>query len=236
MASIQKRQRADGQLVYRVRIRVSGMPLISETFGSYAHAKTWAKKKEAELLDCRHFPKDLGKERTFAELVERYIEKELPKKPKSVSQQSSQLRWWKKHLGKYFLYHITPAMIAEITEDKLLAEKTYRGRLRTSSTGNRYLAILSHAFTCAVKQWGWLKENPVGYVKRLKEGRPRDRFLEKDEITRLLAECRNAQSPHLYTIVLLLCDRGAPRRNSRTQVARYRFCPLHSHILGHQEW
>lgn len=202
MASIQKRPRADGRDVFRVRIRIPGMPHISETFTSYAQAKTWAKKKEAELLDSRFFPKEMGKERTFAEMVDRYISKELPKKPKSVAKQTQQLLWWKKHLGKYFLCHITTAMIAEIRDDKLLNETTYRGGLRSSSTANRYLAVLSQMYTTAVKEWGWLKENPISKVKRPKEGKARDRFLEKDEIVCLLAECRNSQSPHLYAIVL----------------------------------
>lgn len=209
MASIQKRTRADGTETYRVRIRVPGMPLVSETFISFTQAKTWAKKKEAELLESRYFPKDMGKERTFAELVDRYISKELPKKTKGVAKQTQQLQWWKKHLGKYFLCHITPAMIAEIRDDKLLTETTYRGDLRSPSTANRYLAALSQAYTTSVKEWGWIKENPVSKVRRPKEGKARDRYLEKDEITRLLAECRNSQSPYLYAIVLFALATGA---------------------------
>ena len=209
MAYIQKRQRADGQHVYRVRIRVSGSPDISETFLKLAQAKAWARKKEVEIRDIRYFPKDFGKDLTFANLVERYIEKELPKKPKSFAKQSKQLQWWKKHLGKYFLSHITAPMVAEIRDEHLLNEETNPRSKRSPSTANRYLAVLSHAFSVAVKEWAWIKENPVSKVTRPKEGKARERFLEKDEIIRLLTECRVSQSPHLYPIVLFALTTGA---------------------------
>ena len=127
MATIQKRTRSDGTATYRVRIRVPGMPLVSRTLLDYKEAKIWAKKREAELLESSYNPKDFGKERTFADLTDRYIEKELPKKPKSLAKQTQQLLWWKKQLGKYFVCHITAPMIAEIRDDKLLTESTYRG-------------------------------------------------------------------------------------------------------------
>jgi integrase len=209
MAYIEKRERADGRPVYRVRIRVAGSPDISRNHDTYKEAKRWAQKKEAEIRETRFFPKDLGKEKTFTELVDRYISKELPKKTKGVAKQTQQLQWWKKHLGKYFLCHITAGMIAEIRDDKLLAETTYRGVLRSPSTANRYLAALSQAYSTAVKEWGWIKENPLSKVKRPKEGKARDRYLEKDEITRLLEECRNSQSPYLYAIVLFALATGA---------------------------
>ncbi|MCE5317111.1 MAG: site-specific integrase [Parachlamydia sp.] len=209
MATIQKRTRADGTDTYRVRIRPPGMPLVSKTLLSFEEAKKWAKLRESELLISAHLPKDFGKEKTFADMVDRYIAKELPKKPKSVAKQTQQLLWWKKQLGKYFLCHITAAMIAEIRDDKLLAETTYRKGLRSSSTANRYLAALSHVYTTAIKEWGWLKDNPVSNVKRPKEGKARERYLDKKEIARLLAECRNSQSPYLYIVVLFALATGA---------------------------
>lgn len=209
MANIQKRIRSDGTVTYRVRIRQPGMPLKSKTCLSLEDAKSWAKITEADLLLNAHLPKDYAKEKTFGDLVERYIQRELPKKPKMIQKQTQQLLWWKKHLGKYFLCHITAPMIAEIRDDALLTETTYRGGLRSPSTANRYLAVLSHAFTTAVKEWGWLRENPLSKVKRPKEGKARERFLSREEITHLLDECRKSQSPHLYPVVLFAITTGA---------------------------
>lgn len=211
MANIQKRENSDGSTGYRVRIRMAGMPLLTKTFPTYKEAKIWAQRKEAEIREGRYFPKQDDKEKTFGNLIERYIKKELIKKPKSYQKQKNQLSWWNKHLGKYFLCHITPSMIAEL-RDRLLSEKTGRGRLRTASTTNRYLAILSLVFNVAVKEWYWLKENPVLKITRSKENKARERYLSKDEITLLLNECRKCmRSPYLYSIVLFALATGARR-------------------------
>lgn len=209
MANIQKRNNADGTIGYRVRVRIAGMPLKTATFPTRTQAKIWAHKMENEIREGRYFTKQDDKEKTFGDLADRYINNELIKRPKSLKKQSSQLDWWKKHLGKYFLCHISPSMIANL-RDQLLLEKTQRGGLRTSSTTNRYLAVLSRAFNVAVKEWGWLKDNPVLKITRPQENKPRERYLEKDEITRLLSECKKCKkSPFLYAIVLFALATGA---------------------------
>lgn len=210
MAYIQKRQHPNGNMTYRARVRISGMPDKSATFATRSQAKLWAQKMEAEIRQGRYFPKQEDKERTFGEFIDRYIEKELPKKPKSLVKQTSQLLWWKKHLGAYFLCHISPSMLAEL-RDRLLEETTCRGKLRSSSTVNRYLAALSQALTIAVKEWGWLKENPLSKISRLREGKARERYLEKEEIARLLDTCRQSKSPYLYGIVVFALGTGARR-------------------------
>jgi hypothetical protein len=121
------------------------MPDQSATFATRSQAKIWAQKMESEIRQGRYFPKQEDKERTFSDLVDRYIEKELPKKPKSLAKQRSQLLWWKKYLGSYFLCHISPSMLVEL-RDRLLEEITVRKSIRSSSTVNRYLAALSQSF------------------------------------------------------------------------------------------
>ncbi|MFI0434989.1 MAG: hypothetical protein ACH350_04580 [Parachlamydiaceae bacterium] len=136
MASIQKRQKADGEYSYRVRIRVEGAPLVTETYPTRKEALNFARRMEAEIRAGRYFGREEDKEKTFLEFIDRYIEKELPKNPKGYAKQKALLTWWKSKLGSYFLCHITPSMIAEL-RDKLMSETTYRKKLRTSSTTNR---------------------------------------------------------------------------------------------------
>lgn len=54
------------------------------------------------------------------------------------------------------------------------------------ATFNKELAMLSKAFSLAVKEWEWIKENPVSKVKMEKENNERDRWSTKDEEKRLL--------------------------------------------------
>ncbi len=114
----------------------------------------------------------------------------------------------KEHLKDYYLCYITPSVISELKE-QLLKEETPRKTLRSQSTANRYLAALSGAFNIAVREWNWLKENPVSKISRYKEGKPRDRFLTKEEIEKLLAICKKSRSPHLYAVTLFAVCSGA---------------------------
>ena len=47
------------------------------------------------------------------------------------------------------------------------------------------MAALSHAFTVAVMEWGWLEDSPIRKVAKSREPRGRIRFLDDDERNRL---------------------------------------------------
>lgn len=205
---IEKRKHPSGKITYRARIRLEGAPEFSESFPTRKEAENWGRKKEAEVRGGRYFGREESKEKTFAQFIDRYIEKELPKNPKGYAKQKMLLTWWKSQLGDYFLCHIRPSMIAEL-RDKLMSEITVRHRLRTPSTANRYLAALSRAYTICECEWHWVKENPVRKITRPKENKPRDRYLEKEEIERLLAACRQSKSPHLYAVTVFALGSGA---------------------------
>jgi integrase len=70
------------------------------------------------------------------------------------------------------------------------------------------MAALSHLFTVAVKEWGWLQENPLARVSKLKESRGRIRFLSDEERERLLTACRLSDSAYLYPVVVLCLSTG----------------------------
>ena len=82
-------------------------------------------------------------------------------------------------------------------------------RYRGPATIVRYLAVLSHVFGVAVKEWGWLEDNPLAKVRKPKEPRGRVRFLSDDERERLLAECK--RNPDLYAAVVLALSTGGRR-------------------------
>ena len=57
------------------------------------------------------------------------------------------------------------------------------------ATINRELAMLSKAFNLAIREWEWLKHNPVSKVPFEKEHNKRDRWLSDEEEKRLLEFC-----------------------------------------------
>jgi integrase len=135
----------------------------------------------------------------------------LPKKKISTAKdQKRQLLWWKEQLGAHSLADITPSLLAEY-RDRLASIPTIKDKRRTPATVVRYLAALSHAFTIAVKEWGWLETNPFTRVSKPREPRGRVRFLSDDERNRLLEACRGSPNPHLYRAVVLAISTGARR-------------------------
>jgi integrase len=76
---------------------------------------------------------------------------------------------------------------------------------------NRYLGALSHAFSIAVKEWGWLEDSPMRKVSKPREPRGRVRFLSDEERTRLLDACQGSHNPYLSAIVTLALATGARR-------------------------
>ena len=95
--------------------------------------------------------------RTVADMIDRYLIETLPNKRRNRDRVDVEKRlgWWKANLGEYRLANVTPALIGEYRE-KLAREPTRNGPEKNPSTVNRYLAALSHAFTTAVREWGWL--------------------------------------------------------------------------------
>lgn len=84
MASIEKRTTDDGNITYRVKIRIKGFPTQTASFSRKTDAANWAKITEGAIRDRRYFRHSEAKKRTLKELIDRYIEDALPNKPKST--------------------------------------------------------------------------------------------------------------------------------------------------------
>ena len=208
MATIEKRIGQD-QTAYRVKVRLKGQPPQSATFTRKGDAEKWAAKVETDIREGRHFQTAEAKRHTLAELIDRYRLGILPGK-KDAAQQERQLNWWKTRLGHLLLSDLTQASLAE-QRDHLNNEPRRSNTPRSPATVNRYLAALSHVFTVAVKEYGWLDANPLMKVSRGKEAPGRIRFLADQEKDRLLTACKASSNPDLYPAVVLSLATGARR-------------------------
>ncbi|HAU1183354.1 TPA: site-specific integrase [Legionella pneumophila] len=228
MANIEERIGKDGKPRYRVKVRLKGFPTQQATFDRKTDARRWAQQTEAAIREGRHFKTTEAKRRTLAEMIDRYIKEVIPHKPKNSKNTVLHLKWWQEELGQYSLADISPALIAE-KRDKLASGITTRNRLRTPSTVVRYLAALSHAFTMAVKEWGWIEDSPMRRVTKPKEPRGRVRFLSDDERSLLLSECKKSESQYLYIAVVLALSTGA--RKMELMGLRWKDIDLNRHII-----
>lgn len=207
MATITERRTERGKRHYQVKVRLKGYPPQAATFRRKKEAERWAQATEAALRERRYFKTAESERRTVGELITRYMREILPTK-RSARSQRAQLLWWQRELGALTLADLTPAMIAGC-RDRLAHGETPSGKKATPATQVRYLAALSHAFTVAVREWGWLEDNPVQKVRRPTEPRGRVRFLSEEERTALLAACKRDRNPLLYPLVVLALATGA---------------------------
>lgn len=205
MATINKHTDAKGQTSYRVRVRLKGHPVQTATFKRLTDAKKWAEETEVDIRAGRYFNKMEAQRHTMAELIDRYLVRVLPKKRKSTQpSQKTQLAWWTCEIGSLTMALVTPTVIADC-RDKLLDTG------RSPGTTNRYLAVISHTCTYAVKELHWIDSNPCMKVTNPKEPRGRVRFLSGEERTRLLDACKASSNKVLYPAVILAMSTGMRR-------------------------
>ncbi len=172
---------------FQARLRLKGCD-VSKNFTSITRAKKWLSVKRAEIELGMIDELSLSHKYTLADLVDRYISVVLPLKPKNAVNTKRILLWWKKELGHLLIRDVKPSLISQ-KRDQLLFEPTKRGEKRSPSTVVRYLSSLSHAFSIAVKEWEWLRENPVFKISKPKESQGRTRFLDSKEKEALLNAC-----------------------------------------------
>lgn len=210
MGTLIVRKGKEGKNRYQARVRVKGGKQIAKTFDSKSRAKDWMVSTEAGIKEGRFNYIQEQERHTVSDMIDRYIETELIKKPKSYKKQKMQLEWWSEKIGHYTLAKIRPALIVEC-RDKLSIGITCRGGKRSPSTVNRYLAVLSHCFTVATREWQWVDDNPMRSVGKLKEARGRDNILEFEEMQVLLAACKASRNKNLFPIVRLALATGMRR-------------------------
>lgn len=221
MHYIRKYKKKNGDTTYTACIRVAGYPTMTATFkGEDARkkAKAWVQKKESHMLLGKHFKPTEFNTYTVRELIDWYIEHDLPLRKSDQAKYKMHLEWWKKEIGDYSLKAITNIVLIKY-RDKLRNEpckipianqeaRTSKVKTLSPATVNRYMASLSIVFSKAVKVYGWLDENPMLKVEKLREPRGRERFLKDKEIQRLLQACREI-SYETYLCVLIALSTGA---------------------------
>jgi integrase len=85
----------------------------------------------------------------------------------------------------------------------------YRDRaLKTlkSSSVRRRLAIISHMFTIAKREWGYKIENPILYIRKPKNPEPRNRRFTDHELDKLIKG--NRASPKLRSTIQIALETG----------------------------
>ena len=207
MAWIQKVEGKRG-VRWKAVIRRRGYPSTSETFERKTDAEKWSRGVEAKIEAGKFQDRSQARRHTVGDLIDRYIIEIIPQK-KAGEDQIFQLRQWQSELGLLRLSELTPDRIIN-ARSKLMKREGNNGPV-SPATINRYHAALAHALTVAEKQYGWIENNPMRRVPKLKEPQGRVRYLSDRERVALLDACRESTNPYLLPMVLIAITTGMRR-------------------------
>ncbi|MHB1527848.1 MAG: tyrosine-type recombinase/integrase [Acidiferrobacteraceae bacterium] len=175
MATITRR----GQYQWRARVRRRGQ-VVSKTFETREAAETWAAGTEGEIRQGLHASRVEAESTTLTEVLDRY-EREVSPQKKSGPDEHYKLNVWRETI-------LAGHVLASIQGKDLAAWRDSEIRRGCASgTVRRNLALLSHVFEVARKEWGMTSlVNPTTAIRLPPPGQARTRRLVDDEEARLL--------------------------------------------------
>ena len=190
MATIRKRR---GK--WYVEIRKVGYPSIYRTFYEKTDAKKYAKDIETQM-DKNIFEDYSGATGTTLKVLLIKYRNEITANKKGVVEETSKINLLLRN--KICLHSLMSLRSHHIYNFKNDFAKT-----RAPATVNKYINLMSHAWTTARKVWGIAlpMQNPFQLVTLDKEAPPRDRVLTKQEYQKLLEACVMSHYPYLKDAV-----------------------------------
>lgn len=167
---------------WRVVVRRNG-DRRSATFTTKAAAVAWAAEQEADIATVKRggLPR-----KTFRQALEKYRDEVSPTKRGG--------RWEQIRIDAFLgsgdrpavMADLLPLQLADVSAPLLAEWRDARLASVGASTVRREFNLLSPIFTAAVREWRWLRENPLKDVRRPPPGRARTRRIEPDEQPRIL--------------------------------------------------
>lgn len=196
MATIAKR----GPFQWQAKIRREGYKSVSKTFTSKADAEAWARQIEGEMDRGVFVSRTEAENTTLHEALTRYANEITPRK-KGAAQELTRIKRWQKHpLAVRRLSTIKGSDIAKFRDDR-------RAEGKAENTIRLDLALLSHFFEVARKDWGMESlGNPVKAIRLPSGSKQRDRRLHGEEQRYLLTALEKSSQPIARPIVELAIE------------------------------
>ena len=195
MATINSREDQDGITIgWQAIIRRKGHPSQTKTFRAKRDAEAWARAIEAEMDRGVWRDTSAAERTTLRECLDRYAQEIVPTKKGDGRRELGFLRQWRAR-------PIACRFMAAIDgQDVAVSIKEMEAEGKSANTIRLHLALLSHLFEIARKEWRMASLiNPVELVRKPKLPQGRERRLVDDEEARLLAACQSV-NPELAAI------------------------------------
>lgn len=183
---------------WRAKIRRKGYPPLSATFDTKADAQRWAAEVEGDMSRSRFVDMREAERTTLTEALDRYY-LEVSSSKKGARQELTRVNKWKKHpLAGKGLAALRSSDFAAYRDEALKAGKSV-------STVKLDLAIVSHLFTVAIKDWGIQGlSNPITKIRMPKGATERDRrpmSIELQGVIKAAGEI-NAEMPAIIELAI----------------------------------
>ncbi|UXZ37667.1 site-specific integrase [Cupriavidus gilardii] len=215
---------------WKALIRKTGWPTTAKTFRTKRDAEDWARRTEDEMVRGVYIQRAPAERMTVAAALTRYL-KEVTATKRASTQAGEQKKAQVliRHLGKYSLAALNAEIVAQYRDSRLAGDVDEHGKLkpRSNNTVRLELALLSHLFTVAIKEWGiGLPFNPVSNIRRPAPGAGRNRRLTQEEQGRLLHAVDKHSNPMFSWIVRIAIETGmrlseiATLRTRQVDIAR----------------
>lgn len=198
---------------WKAIVRRTGWPIAVKTFRLKRDAEDWARRTEDEMVRGVHMQRGPSERTTVAAALDRYLGEVTPtKRPSSQAGEKLRARILKRHFGAYSLAAVTPDLVAKFRDERLAGDLDRRTRKRKPLAANTVrleLALLSHLFSVAMREWGMgLTYNPVLNVRKPSPGPGRNRRLATDEEARLMTLVDRYSNPMMRWIVRIALETG----------------------------
>lgn len=183
---------------WNAQVRRKGHSPISKSFTYEKDAHVWIRSIESDMDRGSYVNRSTADSTTLADALIRYRDEITPKK-KGKDQELRRITQWLRHpLAKRSLSSLKGKDFAKHRNDRL--EEVSAATLRLE------LALISHVFTIASKEWNIPVTNPISLIRKPTANNARTRRLEDDEEDRLLTACQQSMNPLLYPIVVLAIE------------------------------
>lgn len=165
---------------WQAKIRRKGYKPVSKSFEKLREAEVWATDIENQMDRGIYVSRKEAEQTTLREALERY-QREITPRKKGAEQEKYRI----KALLEDDLAHRTLAGVRSSDVAAYRDAETARGL--APSTVTKGLALISHLFETARKDWGIEVDNPVKKISKPKIDNARERRLEGEEEHYLLA-------------------------------------------------
>ena len=176
---------------WKAMIRKCGWPTTIKTFRTKRDAQDWARRTEDEMVRGVYIDRAGSDRLLLTCALDRYLrEVSSTKRATTSNAERHKAKALKESLGAYSLAAVTPDLVAKYRDERLAIGKS-------NNTVRLELALLSHLFTIAIKEWRvGLFYNPVANIRKPAPGKGRDRRLKAEEEKALLQGLRCAFQSH----------------------------------------